>query len=120
MIRQLGEWIGAFRESDLFKTEIPFTNGVTLGDAFDWSKGFLDSIYSKLLSVELQSSSLRGSGPFSGTLSNARFKLQFGDETPVELTVNGSYGVNPAVDDLDELAAILNAAFTAQSIAALF
>jgi len=118
MLQQLGNWIGVLREAEMFDIEIPFTQGVTLGEAFDWSQLFLDQIYSEMLSVELPSTSLRGIGPFTGTLVNAKLKLKLGTEAAVEVTVNGSYGVNGAVHDLDELAALFNAGLTAAGLGA--
>ena len=41
-------WFDAFRGASIFEIEIPFTGGVTLGEAFDWTKLFLDRIYSKM------------------------------------------------------------------------
>ncbi len=98
MLRQLLVWIDTFRGSDLFDLTIPFTDGTTLGDAFDWTQLFIDSIWSNLISIELQSASLRTINPItglpttnSGTLINARFKIQIGSEAPVEIAVAGAW-----------------------------
>ncbi len=98
MLRQLLVWIETFRDSELFDVEIPFTDGTTLGDTFDWTQLFLDEIWSNLISVELQSSLLRTINPVtglpttdSGTLVNARFKIQIGEETPVEVALSGAW-----------------------------
>ena len=106
-----------FRSADVFNVEIPFTGGTTLGDAFDWSQVFMDTIYSNMVSVELQSRSLalQTDTVASGTLTNAKFKIQLGDETPVEVTVNGSYSNSD--HDLSELVSAFNTALNAAGLA---
>ncbi|MFM8437417.1 MAG: hypothetical protein ACKOAX_02990, partial [Candidatus Kapaibacterium sp.] len=95
MLRQAMVWMEAFSGSDLFRAEIPFTGGKTLGDAFAWSQLFVDEVYSGMASMELQSRSLAlqtlnpSNGdiqPRSGSFASASFTLQLGSEAPV--TVN--------------------------------
>jgi len=81
------------------------------GSAFDWSKVFANEVYGKMATVELQSGMLRNKDPLTGdsittipgTLNNAVFGLQLGNDQPVDLTVSGSY------KDLDELREMFNA-----------
>lgn len=119
-LQQLGNWIGIFRESDVFDLEIPFTDGVTLGDAFDWSQLFVKEIFSKMVSVELLSTALRYVDPltgldktYTGNLVAAKFKIRFNTDSPIELTVNGAYGTDATKHDLDELAKLINDAIIA-------
>ncbi len=119
-LQQLGNWIGIFRDAEVFDIEIPFTDGVTLGEAFDWSQLFIKEIFSKMVSVELLSTALRYTDPvtgldktYSGNLVNARFKLRFNTDAPLEISVNGAYGVDGSKHDLDELADLINAAIVA-------
>ncbi|MEW6159625.1 MAG: hypothetical protein AB1813_19525, partial [Verrucomicrobiota bacterium] len=94
MLRQLIVWLADFRDADVFDVEIPFTD-TTIGEAFDWTQLFIDEIYSNVISVELQSGQdipdLIADNGGSYTLTNARFRLQIDDETPVEVTVNGTF-----------------------------
>lgn len=104
MLRQLLVWITAFRDSDVFDVEIPLTGGKTLGELFDWSKLFLDRIYSEMVTIELQAPLIREGSAVSGSFSNAKFKIKLGAEGPFEFTLNGSYS------SIDDLVAMLNAA----------
>ncbi len=118
LLRQAAIWLDAFRGADIFNVEIPFTGGKTLGDAFDWTQLFIDKIYSKMISVELQARTLTlevvdgnnlpvvKSGTYSG-----KFKLQLGTETPVEINV-ASTAFTTAAHDLTPLINAFNAAFT--------
>jgi len=82
----------------LSRWRFPFTGGKTLGSAFDWSKVFANEVYGKMATVELQSACSQ-QGPayrrlnyyYPGTLNNAVFGLQLGNDQPVDLTVSGSY-----------------------------
>ena len=116
MLRQALVWVDSFRSADIFNLEIPFTNGKTLGDAFDWSQLFLDEIYSKMVTVELQSRTLTlQTNPVrAGNLVNAKLKIQLGAETPIEVTVNGAY--SNADNNLDELVTAFNTALNASAL----
>ncbi len=116
MLRQALIWVDSFRNSNIFDLEIPFTGGKTLGDAFDWSRLFMEEIYSKMVSVELQSRnlSLQTSPVRSGNLVNAKFKIQLGTESPVEVTVNGAY--SNADNNLDDLVNAFNTALSATAL----
>src|SRR6185503_7709648 len=80
-----------------------------------------------MVSVELQSRSLalQTDTVKSGALVNAHFKLQLGDEAPVELTVNTDIPTDPsdpttfsnADHDLSELLADFNYAIGQSSLA---
>jgi Ca2+-binding RTX toxin-like protein len=118
MLRQLGSWLAMFKDASIFDVEIPFTGGTTLGDALDWSQGFLDSIYSKMVSIELQSSTLvipegQSSSYFTGTLTDVRMKLQIGTADPAELIIAGP----TSYSSLDQLVSRFNTAIG--SVAAL-
>ena len=102
MLKQLGTWIDSFRNSSVFNVEIPFTGGKTLGDAFDWSQLFIDDLYSRLVSVELQSTTVRtGFAAFS--TAGATFQLQLDSDTPVILSIGGigSYAPSHNFNDTD-------------------
>lgn len=101
MLRQLANWIGMFRETDLFDIEIPFTSGYTVGDAFDWSRLFLEQIYSHMVSVELQSRTISLTQITAGNLVDARVKLKIGTAV-TEVVVAGAY------TDLASLITVLN------------
>lgn len=111
MLKQLGVWIDSFRDSSIFNLDIPFTGGKTLGDAFDWSQLFIDSIYSHMVSVEIQSTSVRSKDPLTGnplTVSggplNANLTIQLDSDTPITVHVTGSYA------DMNGLIGLLNSA----------
>lgn len=110
MLRQLVNWLEVFSRSSIFNVQIPFTDR-SLGDALDWAQLFMDRVYSEMASVELQSRTLRTHDPvsgaplsFSGTLINARLRLQIGADAPVLMTLNGVFS------NLNDLVSIFNAA----------
>jgi Ca2+-binding RTX toxin-like protein len=92
MLRQLGLWFDAFRGSSIFNWEIPFSSGTTLGDAFDWSQLFIDKIYSRMVSVEIQSASMTSATVNTGALAGATLKIQLSSEAAVTLTVTDTIG----------------------------
>lgn len=102
MLRQLASWLTAFQDSSVFDVEIPFTGGVTLGEAFDWAKVFLDQIYSNMVSVELVASGLSSQSdpPVTGRLRDATFEIQVGDFDPITLEIDD---FRYSSDDLDAL-----------------
>ena len=120
LLRQLLIWFSDMSDTEAFNAEIPFTD-TTLGDALDWAQLFLDDIYSKLISVELQSGAdlegliaLEGDGIVD--LVDVKFKVQINDETPVEVTVNGSFSsIENPEDPFDPstLVGLFNNAFLA-------
>lgn len=91
MLRQLLIWLDTFRGSSLFDVDIPFT-GKTLGDAFDWSQLFINSVYSKMVSVEVQSRTVYKDTSNTGALAAATFQLQLGSEPPVTFSVTDTIG----------------------------
>lgn len=109
LLRQLGEWIESFSDSSLFETEIPFTGGVTLGEAFDWSQVFLDTVYKYMVTVELQSGVMTATTVKNGALSGAILQVQLGDETPVTLTINDTIGSATSRDGNELVDLIKNA-----------
>ncbi|MGV3771328.1 MAG: beta strand repeat-containing protein, partial [Verrucomicrobiales bacterium] len=115
MLRQLISWFAGLRESSVFNVEIPFTNGTTLGDAFDWSKLFVDKIYSFMVSIELQSRSLSPISNHTGPLNDARAMLRLGNESPVEIVVKDTIG-NPNVRSMAELVTLFNNALIAAGL----
>lgn len=116
MLRQLGNWIGALRESEIFDIEIPFTEGYTLGEAFDWSKLFVDEVYSKVVTVELQSRTMRDDSNFvAGNASNARMMIKLGEAAPVEIVINGAYANFNAL--LTKFSTAVAAAFSGKLVA---
>ena len=111
LLRQALIWMDSFRDADIFDVAIPFTDR-TLGDAFDWTQVFADKVFSRMVSVELQSRTLALQTDTIATdnLVNAKAMIQLGSETPQEVsfTVNYSNGDN----NLDELVNAFNAAIT--------
>jgi hypothetical protein len=49
-----GDWANQFRNSDLFNIEIPFLNGVDLGDAFDFGLAFSKTLRANMESTFVQ------------------------------------------------------------------
>ena len=124
MLRQAMVWMEAFSGSDLFAAEIPFTGGKTLGDAFAWSQLFVDKVYAKMATMELQSRSLAlqtlnaSTGaiqPRSGSFASASFTLQLGSEAPVTVTL-GATSYSNADNNLDELVTAFNNALNASGL----
>lgn len=115
LLRQLGQWFDSLRDSSLFDVEIPFTDGVTLGEAFDWSKLFFDSIYKYMVSVELQSRSMFDTTVHNGALSGAVLRIQLGEETPLALTISDSVGDTNSRDG-NELKALINSAIAVAAL----
>lgn len=109
MLRQALIWLDSFRGANIFDVGIPFTDK-TLGDAFDWTQVFVDSIYSKMVSIELQSRTLalQTDTVAAGNLVNAKVKIQLGTETPQEVVFSVNY--SNADNNLDELVNAFNAA----------
>ncbi len=116
MLRQLGIWFDAFRGSSIFNLEIPFASGTTLGDAFDWSQLFIDRIYSRMVSVEIQSVSVNDTTINTGALAGAVFQIQLGSATPVAVAVTDTIG-SAAQRSGNELVTLLNNAINATALA---
>lgn len=115
MLRQLGVWFDAFRSSSVFSLEIPFTGGKTLGDAFDWSQLFVDKIYSHMVTVELQSTTVQFNQPVL-TTGAFTFGLQLDTDAPISVTVGGigPYGhASFTHSDIQAIATAINAALPA-------
>lgn len=123
LLRQLGQWFDSLRDSSLFDVEIPFTGGKTLGDAFDWSKLFLDSIYKYMVSVELQSRSMFDTTVNEGTLGDddtsgehhGILTIQLGEEPAVTLLIQDDVGDNNTRDG-NELVTLINTAIGAAAL----
>lgn len=117
LLRQLGQWFDSLRDSSLFDVEIPFTGGTTLGDAFDWSQLFLDSIYKYMVSVELQSRSMFDTtvneGPLDAT--HGILKVQLGEEPSVTLSIKDTVGDTNKRDG-NELVTLINSAIAAAAL----
>lgn len=116
-LRQLGDWFDAFAQSSLFDVEIPFTGGVTLGDAFDWSQLFVDTIYKYMVSVELQSRAVFETTVHTGPLAGAQLKIRLGEGPVQTLTVTDTIG-SPNSRSGTELVQLLNNAINAAGLAA--
>ncbi|MGC8989313.1 MAG: hypothetical protein ACP5MD_04250, partial [Verrucomicrobiia bacterium] len=117
LLRQLGQWFDSLRDSSLFDVEIPFTGGKTLGEAFDWSQLFLDSIYKYMVSVELQSRSMFDTTVNEGPLdaANGILKIQLGEEPAVTLSIKDTIG-NLNKRDGNELVTLINSAIAAAAL----
>jgi len=90
MLRQFGDWIPRLPVAAVFDVGYPSRNGkrsVICSIGRDW---FIGNIYDEMISVEIQSMQLSDASPVSGTLSNAKFKLQIGRDSG-RVTVNGAY-----------------------------
>ncbi len=116
-LQQLGQWFDSFRESSLFNVDIPFTGGVSLGEAMDWTQLFLDSIYKHMVSTELQSRTMFDTTLNEGTLSGAILKVQLGEEPVKTLTITDTIP-NTNKRTGTELVQLLNNAITAQALSA--
>ena len=116
-LQQLGQWFDSFRESSLFNVDIPFTGGVSLGEAMDWTQVFLDTIYKHMVSTELQSRTMFDTTLNEGTLSGAILKVQLGDEPVKTLTITDAIP-NTNERTGTELVQLLNNAITAQALSA--
>ncbi len=116
-LRQLGDWLDAFARSSLFNVEIPFTGGVKLGDAFDWSQLFLDTLYKYMVSVELQSRSVFDTTVHTGSLVGAQLKLRLGEGPVYTLSVTDTIG-SPTSRTGTELVQLLNNAINAAGLSA--
>ncbi len=123
MIKQLMLWLDVFRQSDVFKAEIPFTGGATLGDAFDLTQLFINKVYSQLASVELPSSAAffdSGGNPLAAAdlplhgniSSNFTFQLQIGTDPAKNVTV-----LSGAFADVNALITKFNSAFASAGLA---
>lgn len=123
MLRQLANWLALFRDSELFDIEIPFTDGATLGSAFDWSQAFLDEVFSHVVSIEFLASrdldqDLTDNGG-NTILSGSDFDLKIGDTTYSGFSVSGSFSsVENPVDPYDAttLAGLFNNEFAAKGV----
>jgi len=117
LLRQLGQWFDSIRDSSLFDVEIPFTGGKTIGEAFDWSQLFLDSIYKYMVSIELQSRSMFDTtvneGPLDAT--HGRLKIQLGEEPSVILSIKDTVGDTNKRDG-NELVTLINSAIAAAAL----
>lgn len=123
LIKQFINWLDQFRQSSIFDTKIPFSDGTTLGDVFDYAQWFVDNVYPKVASVEMRSVSpfRDGSGnplpvaqlPLGGSYGAFTLKLQIGafaagKNEPVSVTVPAA-NFNSAQDLANKLNAALNA-----------
>lgn len=120
-LRQLGNWMSMFSDSSVFNVELPFTGGLTVGDALDWSQAFLDEVYGAMVSVELQSGLdfdlLLGGG--SMAIGTAQFALKVGDGDPIAVSVTGNFSsIENSLDPFDPttLAGLFNLQFQALGI----
>ena len=114
-LRQLGDWLDAFARSSLFNLEIPFTGGVKLGQAFDWSQLFMDTLYKYMVSVELQSRSVLDTTVHTGSLVGAQLKLRLGEGPVYTLSVTDTIG-SPTSRTGTELVQLLNNAIHAAGL----
>src|SRR5206468_8376595 len=49
-VRRFVQFLDQFRDSSIFEVAIPFTDGTTLGDLFDFSEAFVNKVYRWLVS----------------------------------------------------------------------
>ena len=108
MLKQVILFLDLFKETSVFKTEIPFTNGVTVGDAFDFAQLFIDNVFAKMASVEV-STSLDIDGGGGVTLTGPiNFNLTLGTGSPIGVSLLGG-----TFADIDALVAHFDAALPA-------
>ncbi|MBI1840204.1 MAG: N-acetylmuramoyl-L-alanine amidase, partial [Verrucomicrobia bacterium] len=115
-VKGFADWLEQFRQSDVFSLQVPFSSNTTIGDLFDFSKGFVDTVYSRLVSLQLTafnapSTQVSSTGQLSKT---STFTLEFDAETPVTVTLNTA-AMTDNHTALD-LVADLNAAFATSGI----
>jgi len=110
MLKGLGDWLAQFRDSSVFDLTVPFSSGMTFGDVFDFSKAFVDAIYSQLIRIEIVAAgvatdSVRNLGRIA---FDANFQLQVDDAAPVSVLVKA---LDTAINSsLEQLADHFNAA----------
>ncbi len=103
MLKQVILFLELFRETSVFETEIPFTDGVTVGDAFDFAQLFVDEVYAKMASVELVTTlDIDGGGGVTLT-GPINFELAIGTASPVAVSLGGG-----TFADIDALVTHLN------------
>lgn len=101
-LRSLGNWFAQYRDADLFNVKIPFTSGRTLGSFFDFSKTFIDGLYSKLVTMEQVAEGMTSAVRASGRItSDAKFTLQLDANAAVAVVVSAaSTSANSTLEDL--------------------
>ncbi len=110
LLNGLADWLAQFRDSPVFDLTMPFSQGLTLGDLFDFSGAFIDTIYLQLISREIVAPGLHldAVGSLGRLVLDASFDVELGDAPAVRVTV-------PAIEtwanlSLDELVVDFNVA----------
>lgn len=109
-IQRIANWFGLLKSSSLFQVEIPFTDGLTLEDAFDWSKAFIDLLYNKLVVTEVGAILPTVALPVSGAYSGS-FSIAIGSESAVTINFNGNWSTG-----LSGLVAAINVGINASAL----
>ena len=104
-IRRTANYLRQLSVSPLLDVRLPFGNGATLGATFNFSNTFLDKILAEVSNIDLVATP--GLGSLSGSLAlgklsaDAKFTVQIGDDTPVDVTVTlAAMGSNTGMPDL--------------------
>lgn len=116
--------LGKLDQTTVLNTEIPFTNGFKLGDAFDFAEGFLDKIYLQLVDIclvgdlgaghpgtDLAKGRLSDDAEFQITVGN---RLDFVNATPVKVKITKASTV--ANNSIGDLVIDINNALTAKGL----
>ena len=98
-----GDWANQFRNADLFNIEIPFLNGVDIGDAFDFGLAFTKTLRSNMEETIVQIDSAAKSLNLSSDLSLA---VAIGDNVKQLIITSNNY------DTLQKQIDAFNSAFT--------
>ena len=91
-LKQLGDWLKTYRDSDFFDLQLPFTGGKRVGDWFDSGTAFADSIYKRMILREVvatgaQTIAFRTLGQLT---ADVHFTVTVGTDAPVAVTVLAS------------------------------
>lgn len=107
-LQRLMDTLGQLGDSSLLDVKLPFGNGFKLRDVFDFSEGFLNTVYTKLVDVNLTGSTHQNAGNITqGKLNaDAKFNLVIDGVTSSLITVtqvstNNNTTLSDLADDIN-------------------
>lgn len=115
-LKRLLNYLGQLGKTALMDVELPFADGLSFGQSFDFSTAFLDTIYAKLVDIRAVASTANGrpTGDLAlGRLSaDAAFTLSISDAAPISVSVSSAStsGNNSLQDLVDDFNVALSAA----------
>ncbi|MBL9139058.1 MAG: M10 family metallopeptidase C-terminal domain-containing protein [Verrucomicrobiales bacterium] len=115
-LKRLLNYLGQLGKTALLDVELPFADGLSFGQSFDFSTAFLDTIYAKLVDIRAVAST--GNGNPTGDLAlgrlsaDAAFTLSISEGDPISVTVSAATtAANNSLQDLvDDFNVALSAA----------